>query len=102
MFATKVITVERRELRPLVVIPAQTPMSRRVAAGLLRFVRAQSAATREGERLIGSSECIESLIGKGKRLEGQQSKSGFTKMVLAMAAAVARPTADYISQAMGR
>lgn len=91
-----------RELRPLVAVPAQTPMSRRVAARLLRFVRAQSAAAREGERLIGSSECIESLIGKGKRLEGQQSKSGFTKMVLAMAAAVARPTADGISQALGQ
>jgi hypothetical protein len=91
-----------RELRPLVAAPAQTPMSRRVAARLLRFVRAQSAATREGERLIGSSECIESLIGKGKRLEGQQSKSGFTKMVLAMAAAVARPTADCMSQALAQ
>lgn len=91
-----------RELRPLVAVPAQTPMSRRVAARLLRFVRVQSAAARDGERLIGSSECIESLIGKGKRLEGQQSKSGFTKMVLAMAAAVARPTADYMSQAMAQ
>jgi hypothetical protein len=91
-----------RELRPLVAVPAQTDMSRRVAARLLRFVRAQSAAAREGERLIGSSECIESLIGKGKRLEGQQSKGGFTKMVLAMAAAVARPTADSISQALAR
>lgn len=91
-----------RELRPLVAALAQTTMSRRVAARLLRFVRAQSAAAREGERLIGSSECIESLIGKGKRLEGQQSKSGFTKMVLAMAAAVVRPTADSISEALAK
>jgi hypothetical protein len=90
------------ELRPLVATPAQTPMSRRVAAKLLRFVRLQSAVAREGERLIGSSECIESLIGKGKRLEGQQSKSGFTKMVLAMAAAVNRHTTDSISQALAQ
>ncbi len=33
----------------------------------------------------GSSEVIESLFGKGKRLEGQQSRSGITLMLLAMA-----------------
>jgi hypothetical protein len=37
---------------------------------------------------------LESLIGKGKRLEGQQSRSGFTKMVLGMAAAVIKPTTE--------
>jgi hypothetical protein len=89
-----------RALRPLVAATAQSAMSRRLAGRLIRFVRAQSAAAEEGERLIGSSECIESLIGKGKRLEGQQSKSGFTKMVLGMAAAVARPTNDYIPRAL--
>jgi hypothetical protein len=52
------------------------------------------------ERLIGSSECLESLIGKGKRLEGQQSRSGFTAMVLAMAAAVVRPTRTVIEEAL--
>ena len=75
-------------------------MSRRIAARLIHFVRQQSAAACQAEQLIGSSECIESLIGKGKRLEGQQSKSGFTKMVLAMAAAVAKPTKDYIPRAL--
>src|SRR5437867_2006491 len=52
-----------------------------------------------GERLIGSSEILESLIGKGKRLEGQQSKGGFTKMVLAMAAVVVKPTKEYLASA---
>lgn len=89
-----------RALRPLVAATAKTGMSRRIAARLLRFVRAQSAVARREERLIGSSECLESLIGKGKRLEGQQSKSGFTKMVLSMAAAVGRKTADQIPQAL--
>lgn len=81
---------------------AQSPTSRHLATELVEFVRAQSTSARDGERLIGSSECLESLIGKGKRLEGQQSKSGFTKMVLGMAAAVVQPTAAYVQQALNR
>ena len=75
-------------------------MSARIAARLIEFVTSQSAAAKEGERLIGSSECLESLIGKGKRLEGQQSRSGFTKSILAMAAAVVQPTHEYVVQAL--
>ena len=66
----------------------------------LAFVKEQSALAQKNEHLIGSSECIESLIGKGKRLEGQQSKSGFTRMVLGMAAAVVEPTKDYLEKAL--
>ena len=91
-----------RDLRPLLAPHARTPMSRRMAAALLRFVRSQSALARNGERLIGSSECLESLLGKGKRLEGQQSKSGFTKMLLGLAAAVVRPTREYLEEAFAR
>jgi hypothetical protein len=74
--------------------------SRRVAERVVAFVAEQSLAAVGDEHLPGSTECLESLIGKGKRLEGQQSRSGFTKMVLAMAAAVAEPTADYVRTAL--
>ena len=77
-----------------------TAMSARVAAALVAFVESQSAAAGNDERLIGSSECLESLIGKGKRLEGQQSRSGFTKTILAMGAAVVQPTRQYVHQAL--
>ncbi len=87
-------------LRQLLAPHATTTMSARIAARLIEFVTMQSAAAKEGERLIGSSECLESLIGKGKRLEGQQSRSGFTKSILAMAAAVVQPTHDYVVQAL--
>jgi predicted 3-demethylubiquinone-9 3-methyltransferase (glyoxalase superfamily) len=33
-------------------------------------------------------------------VEGQQSKSGFTRMVLAMASAVVDPTVDYLKDAL--
>lgn len=86
----------RKRLKPLV----REASSRRLARDILRFVEQQSTSAKPGERLIGSSECLESLIGKGKRLERQQSKSGFTRMVLAMAAAVAEPTTEYLKEAL--
>jgi hypothetical protein len=76
-----------------------SPLAGRVAKAFLAFVADQSAQAREGEVLQGSSEVLESLIGKGKRLEGQQSKSGFTKMLLAIAAAVVKPSKDYVAAA---
>ena len=71
-----------------------------MAQRLLDFVAEQSAQAHEGEHLPGSSEVLESLIGTGKRLEGQHSQSGFTKMILGVAAAVARPTSAYLTAAL--
>ena len=67
---------------------------------LVAFVAEQSQAARSDERLLGSTECLESLIGKGKRLEGQQCRNGFTKMILGMAACVVKPTHHAIQSAL--
>lgn len=77
-----------------------TTIGGRMATSLIDFVAAQSAAAKLGERLPGSSECLESLIGTGKRLERQQSQSGFTKLILGLAAAVVEPTQDYLRRAL--
>jgi hypothetical protein len=82
------------------LLPARSAMAQRVAMRLLEFVACQSAPLKLKERLPGSSECLESLIGKGKRLEAQHSQSGFTKMILGMAAAVVRPTTEYLTAAL--
>jgi len=87
-------------LRQLLAPHTVSDMSGRLGGRLIEFVQSQSALARPGERLIGSSECLESLIGKGKRLEAQQSKSGFTKMILGMAAAVVEPTKEYMARAL--
>lgn len=88
------------ELQPQLAERATAPMSQRLANRLVAFVAQQSAAAQADERLPGSSECLESLIGKGKRLEGQQSRSGFTKMILGMAAAVVEPSHEYLLRAL--
>lgn len=51
-------------------------------------------------RVPGSSEVIESLIGKGKRLAGVHGSSGMTAQLLAMAAAVTQPTREFLSEAL--
>jgi hypothetical protein len=45
---------------------------------------------------------LESLIGKAKQLEGQQSKSGFTKMILGAAASVGKLTKDTVRAALAK
>jgi hypothetical protein len=76
------------------------PQGQQAAASIVSFVTEQSQAAKEGERLVGSSEVLESLIGKGKRVEGPQSRNGFTKLVLAMAASVVQPTKEFLESAL--
>ncbi|HEY2146721.1 MAG TPA: hypothetical protein VGH32_02210, partial [Pirellulales bacterium] len=64
----------RKRLLPL----AMTEATRQFVAEITDFVADESAALDAGERVPGTSEVLESLFGKGKRLEGQQSKGGFT------------------------
>ena len=59
----------------------------------LEFVTQQSgAATAAGERLIGSSEVLESLIGKYKQLQSTHSKGGMTAMLLSFGSIVSNKT----------
>jgi hypothetical protein len=67
---------------------------------LLEFVRAESAKARPGERLLGSSEVIESVFGKLKHIEGAQAKQGFTGLVLSASAMVAPTTVGVMREAM--
>jgi hypothetical protein len=53
-------------------------------------------------RLPGSTEVLESLIGKGKRLAGAQASGSMTRQVLAMVASVVTPTAELIREAFTR
>jgi hypothetical protein len=67
---------------------------------LVGFVQKLSLDARDGERLFGSSEIIESVIGKLKSLEQDQSGSGFTGMLLSLPAMLSRTTQDVIQKAL--
>ena len=67
---------------------------------LLAFVRNESLKAKPEEQLLGSSEIIESVLGKLKRLEHNQAKSGFTGLVLSAAAVVSETTREVVQKAM--
>jgi len=71
-----------------------------VEAELVAFAEEQSASARPGERLVGSTEVEESVFGKLKALEGDQSRSGFTRYVLSLGALVGDWTLTRIKEAL--
>lgn len=79
---------------------ASTPRAQAIRDELVEFVHEESLKAGPQERLLGSSEVIESVFGKLKRLEQDQANSGFTGLVLSVAAMVSVTTADVVYQAM--
>lgn len=60
--------------------------SRTLAAELYAVVQHQSRQARPGERIPASTEVLESCFGKFKTLERQQSRGGFTTLLLSFGA----------------
>lgn len=76
-----------------------TERVKQVREQLLVFVGEEAAKAHPGERLLGSSEVIESVFGKLKQIERSQANSGFTGLVLSTAAMVAPTTPEVMLQA---
>ena len=55
---------------------------------------------RPEERLLGSSEVIESVFGKFKNIEKDQAKSGFTSLLLGLPAIVSKTTKEVLQKTM--
>ena len=66
----------------------------------IEFVKKEALKAKAGERLLGSSEVIESLFGKQKFIEKEQSRSGFTGLLLALPALVAETSEAVIKKAL--
>lgn len=67
---------------------------------LVTFVNGESRKAKKAEHLPGSSEVLESAFGKFKEIEGNQSKRGFTGLLLALPAIFSQLTADTIREAL--
>ena len=76
------------------------PRPQKIVLELLAFVEKESLKTSPEERLIGSSEVIESVFGKQKQLEHYQAKSGFTGLILGVAAMVSSTTSSVVKDAL--
>ena len=89
-----------RELKYIFLSEDYTVSSKKIRSKLLRFYAQEAFKAKSDERLLGSSEIIESTFGKLKCLEQDQSKSGFTGLVLSLGAIVSSTTQDVIRAAM--
>ena len=68
---------------------------------MITFIEEQAWSARlGGERLIGSTEILESLFGELKTVERQQSESGFTGLILVLGAIVSRWTPEEICEGL--
>jgi hypothetical protein len=89
-----------QQLQPRLAAVGTLPRTPQLCAEFVQFVTEEGAKANAGERLVGSSEVIESIFGKWKRLEGEQARSGLTGLVLALGAIVAPTTAEVVKQAL--
>lgn len=86
-----------QQLPPLQV---ETERTLKVRQQLLDFVATQAAKAQPNERLLGSSEVLESVFGKLKRVEQDQARSGFTGLLLSVAAMVSHTTTEVMQKAL--
>jgi hypothetical protein len=63
-------------------------------------VGVQSQAARPGERLVGSTEVLESVFGKWKAVERQESRNGITSLVFSLGSLVGQWPASRIKAAL--
>lgn len=82
-------------------LPKSTiPAVQRLRKQLLEFIAAQGQQAREGERLLGSSEVLESIIGKFKHVAGERGQHGLTGSVLSIGALVGKVNVETVQAAM--
>jgi hypothetical protein len=90
----------KRLERQLGQLDALCDSAKDLAAQMVSFVAEQAAAARPGERFPGSTEVLESCFGKFKQLEKQQSRGGFTQLLLGFGALVARLVPQSLREAL--
>lgn len=74
--------------------------ARDVAARLRTAARTEGAQAKPGEKLLASTEVLESVFGKLKRLEGSYASDGFTGLSLAVGAFLGEATEEHVKEAL--
>jgi hypothetical protein len=86
----------RRQLTPL----AKAASQRRLLREIIEFVTSQAAQLKPHERMIGSTEVLESIIGKYKRLQSSHSAGGMTALLLSIGAFVGPQSLKFVQHAL--
>jgi hypothetical protein len=71
----------------------------RVAVQLIDWIRQSSAKLKDNERAWLSTEILESLFGKFKQVEQQQSKGGFTRVIAVIPTLCVKATKQVVREA---
>lgn len=96
-YSTETVEFLRNELDPTGLASSG---SQQLATQIIERVEPMCQAVGSEVKYPGSSEIIESLIGKGKRLLGQTNNNSLTRQLLAMATATAQITPELIRVAL--
>lgn len=78
----------------------EMPEAKELNSQILDFIKKEQTICKEGERLLHSSEIIESIFGKFKYMENEQSHSNFTGFILSIGAVVSKKTNEVIKTAL--
>lgn len=73
---------------------------RRHASGIREYLNEVESKLRPGERLLGSSDIIESIFGKYKQLLERSPQKAITRLILAIGALTSKRTPDLVRRAM--
>jgi len=71
-----------------------------LAKELIGFLARQARQAQPGERLVGSTEVLESCFGKMKQLEKQQARGGFTSLLVSFGALLAETSTNAVNAAL--
>ena len=78
----------------------QTDKAKELATQTLDFIKEQQKVCNPNERLLHSSQLIESIFGRLKFLEKDQSKNSFTSLILSVGAIVSKRTKPILKNAL--
>jgi hypothetical protein len=92
--------VSRRLARQFSQLDALNDSAKQMAAELVEFVSRQESLVERKERFPGSTEVLESCFGKFKQLEKQQSRGGFTQLLLGFGSLLANLTPQTVRTAL--
>ena len=92
--------VSRSLARQFSHLDALNDSGKQLAAELVKFVRGHERLAGATERFPGGTEVLESCFGKFKQLEKQQSRGGFTQLVLGFGSLLAKLVPEKVCEAL--
>lgn len=89
-----------KKCRQMLKERAEGTRLRRYADGIYEYLKEVESKLRPGERLLGSSDIVESIFGKYKFLMERSPQKAITRLILAIGAVTSKRTPELIREAM--